>query len=350
MKKNKIITSIGVVLLMIGIVGGVWSGIVAMPKIINDWQINQDKKNQPEVIYNNEKQITKLNIDANVSNVYIKKGNQPNVIIERSGDKSLSNVTVQNKNNELVINEEPIDSNNEIKTKNINSLVEIFLDNMFSSYKADIVIYLPEKVNADIKTDYRGLIIEDDILLNTLNYETSSGYTSLLGNLNLENLNIKSLSDISLRTDEINGIKNVNITANSVTINGVGTTLDVSRIPENLSIKTTSTYYDEWSANLNTNIPVAKKVVIDSSSRVSLNLPLVDYKFNFDINASRGIKFEAENTEKYKNTFVGKYFEQTQSIDENALPKELKGLVNEELKNNSDEYSVKVNSAYTIFQ
>ena len=68
MKKNKIITSIGVVLVSIGVVGGVWSGIVAMPKMINNWEINQEKETKPEVIYNNQNQIRKLNIDANVSN------------------------------------------------------------------------------------------------------------------------------------------------------------------------------------------------------------------------------------------------------------------------------------------
>jgi len=350
MKKNKIITSIGVVLVSIGVVGGVWSGIVAMPKMINNWEINQEKETKPEVIYNNQNQIRKLNIDANVSNVYIKKSNTQNVIVERCGNKSLSTVTVKNNNNELVIKEEQNSSINEIKPNNINNLVEIFLDNIFSSDYADIVIYLPEKVSANIKADYRGLVVVDDVLSNTLNYETSHGYISLLGDINLENLNIKSLGDISLRTDEINGIKNINITANTVHINGDSSTDDISKIPENVIIKTTSTYYNELGINLDTSIPIAKNVVIDSSSMVSLNLPLVDYKFNFDINTSRGIKFEAADYEKYKNTFVGKYFEQSLTIDENALPKELKGLINEELKDNSDEYSVKVNSAYTTFQ
>ena len=38
MSKKRIVTGIGVVLLTTGIIGCIWSGIVAMPKVINNFQ------------------------------------------------------------------------------------------------------------------------------------------------------------------------------------------------------------------------------------------------------------------------------------------------------------------------
>ena len=348
MNKKNIITIVGVALFTIGVVGTTWSGIESLTKLINKRQIAQNKENEKTILYNSEEKITKLNIDSTVSNVIIRKHDKSNVIVQRSGNKEISTITAKNNNNELIINEETKSTNKELK--NIDDIVKQFIDNMYSTYNSDIIVYLPEKVNANIKTDYRGVIVEDDILLDNFNYETTSGYISLIGDLNLENLSIKSLSNVSLTTDEIRGIKNINVVANTVDIRDENYIGDDVNIPENINIKTTSTYYEDNSINIKSNTPVAKNMVIDSSSIVSLELPIVDYKFNFDINTSRGIKFEASDFDKYNNTFVEKYFEDEDTEDEKYLSKEFVGLINEDLKDNENEYIVNINSSYVVFE
>ncbi|MGL6105715.1 hypothetical protein [Romboutsia sp.] len=347
MNKKQIITSVGVALLAIGVVGGIWSGIEAMPKVINNVQIAQNKQNEKEVIYNSEEKIVKLNIDSSVSHIFIKKHNKPNVIVERSGNKEISTITAENKNNELTIKEE--NRNITKETKNVDDIVRYVIDEMYSSYSSEITVYLPEEVNVDIKTNDNGLIVEDDVLLDTLDYETSSGNISLRAGLNLKNLNIKSLSHVSLSTEEISGIKNIKVIANSVDIQGNNYIGNETDIPENIEIKTTAKDYEVYDVNINAEVPVAKNLIIDSASTVEIELPLVDYKFNFDVKASRGIKFEASDDEKYKNTPVEKYFENTNYEEETNLTKELKGFMNEEVNNNENEYIVKVKSGYTIF-
>lgn len=348
MNKKYIITSIGISLLAIGTVGGIWSGIQAMPKVINNVQITQNKQNEKEVIYKSEEKIAKLNIDSTISHVFIKKHDKPYVMVERSGNKEISTITAEGKNNELIIKEEPRNITKE--PRNVDDIVKYIIEEIYSSYSSEITVYLPEKVNADIKTDYQGLIIEDDIFLDNLNYETSSGYISIRDDLNLENLNVKSLSNISLATDEMIGIKNVKVTGNSVNIHGNISVEEEANIPENLEIKTTSEYYDSDAVTINSNSPVAQNTVIDSYSIVGVELPLVDYKFNFDAKASRGIKFEASSYDKYKNTPLEKYLKNIDYKEsEEDLIKELNGLINEDVKDNQNEYFIKIKSAYTIF-
>ena len=121
-------------------------------------------------------------------------------------------------------------------------------------------------------------------------------------------------------------------------------------MPENLSIKTTNNEYNMDSVNIDTSAPVAKNLYIDTRSMVNIELPIVDYKFNFDINASRGIAFNTDNIDKYRNTSVERYFEEGNNQDESSLPKELKGVINNQLVNNENEYFVKINSSYTVFK
>lgn len=353
MNKKHVITIVGVAFLTVGVVGGIWSGIEAMPKVINNVQIARAKQNEKEVLYNSEEEIVKLNIDATVSNVFIKRHDNPNVIVERSGEKEISNITAESKNNELTIKEEVRDITKE--TKNVEDIVRYVIDEMYSSHSSQIVVYLPEKVDADVKTSYTGLMVEDDILLDTLNYETSSGYITLNSDVNLKNLNIKSTSDVSLATNEISGIKNINVIGNAVYIHGSNSKEYEADVPEKLEIKTTNKYYGYYDVTINSNTPVAKNLVVDSSATVQIDLPIIDYKFNFDVKSSRGIRYESSDYEKYNNTPLEKYFEDESNEEyindeqDKDLAKELKGLINEETQANEKEYFINVKSAYTVF-
>lgn len=349
MNKKQIITSVGVALLTVGVVGGIWSGIQAMPKVINNVQIAQAKRDEAQILYNSDEKITKLNIDSKVSSISIRKHDKPNVLVEKRGNKENSNITTESSNNELVIKEE---QKNTIKeTKNVDDIVRYFIDELYSQYQSEIIVYLPEKVNMDIKTDYNGFAVLDDIILDTLNFETVSGHISLSSDIKLENLNIKSSSDMSIGIDEISGANNVKITSRTVNIHDGNFVEDEANLPETLEIKTTDKYDTSY---IGSSTPVAKNLIIDSPSTVALELPIVDYKFNFDIKSARGISFEASemNYEKYNNTPVEKYFKDENNEDyeeDKDLTKELKGLMNEELKDNENEYFIKIKSAYTVF-
>ena len=336
MSKNKVIASVGVICIITGIVGGTWSGIKAIPKFIDNLQEVEHQDKQALTIYNKEEKINKLVVNAKRSDVIIKRHNEPTVKVEMVGNKKNSKVDVVNNNAQLTINEEY--TNREYNIKNIDDMVQNFIDRMYSSYNSDIVIYLPEKVNVDVTTNYSNLIVEDDIAVDTINYETSSGQITLPRDMNLENLNIKSTGCINIDTNNLSGAKNVNIIATQVYINGDEFTIDENKIPENLSIKTTNNEYNMDSVN------------IDTRSMVNIELPIVDYKFNFDINASRGIAFNTDNIDKYRNTSVERYFEEGNNQDESSLPKELKGVINNQLVNNENEYFVKINSSYTVFK
>lgn len=342
-KKHVAISIIGASLLTIGTIGGIWSGINTMPKVINDIQVEVNKQSQEEVIYNSTQNIDKLNINLTQSHVVIKKHDKQNIIVERSGNKEISTITTENNNNELIIKEERNKINRE--TKNIDDIVRYFISEMYSPYNSQVTIYLPEKVDVDIKTDYNSVSVNDDVILNTLNYETYSGNIVLDSKVNFENLNIKSDTNISLGVDEISGIKNINIISNSVNIHEGTSIVNEEDIPENMEIKTTNKNYDDYDVIIESNIPVAKNLVVDSTSRVKIGLPIVDYKFNFDVYTSRYIDFEADD-EKYYNTPLEKYF-----VDDNkTLLKEFNGLINQGLSQNKNEYFVKIRSSNVIFE
>ena len=86
MNKGKIVTSIGAVLLTTGIIGGIWSGVVAMPKIINNVQNVENNLNKEDILYKGQIDLTKLNINSKTSNVIIKKYDGQDIIDEYIND------------------------------------------------------------------------------------------------------------------------------------------------------------------------------------------------------------------------------------------------------------------------
>ena len=68
-----------------------------------------------------------------------------------------------------------------------------------------------------------------------------------------------------------------------------------------------------------------------------LNLPILDYKFNFDIKTSNSISFDDYSVNKYLGTSLEKYF----NFNDNEYTlseRSFKGLINEEFINNPTEY------------
>ena len=70
MNKGKIVTIIGATLLTVGVIGGVCSGIVAMPTVINNIVNSNNDLNKEEVLYKGQVNLTKLNINAKNNNTF----------------------------------------------------------------------------------------------------------------------------------------------------------------------------------------------------------------------------------------------------------------------------------------
>lgn len=353
MNKKHIVTSIGVVLLTTGVIGGIWSGIDAMPIVINNAQMAEEKYNKEEVIYKSELKLTKLNIESNISNVIINKYNGKDVVVERSGNKELSNITTEANNNELVIKEER--NNSRKSTKSVDDIVKYVVGEMYSPHYSEITVYVPENLDLNVKTNNGMLYVNEGIELNNVDFSTQYGGISFAKESKVKNLNIKSESGITLQVGEIYCAENVNIEASNVYINEDNYTSKGAKIPENVKISVPNDHYESNNVSINSKSPIAKNLVIDSNATVELELPLLDYKFNFDIKTSRGIGFDDYNYEKYMGTVLEKYFKYNpeednyDSDEEGYKQKELVGLMNEELKDEATGYNINIKSGMVIF-
>lgn len=345
MNKGKIITSIGAVLLTVGIIGGVYSGVVAMPKVINKAQNADNNLSKAEVLYKEQVNLAKLNISTNVSNVTIKKYDGKNVIVERDGNKHISTISTQINGDELIINEE---TNKHNPFKNIDDMVRYFVDRLYSSTYSNITVYVPNNLNIDVKTINENLKV-DDIKIDTLNFDTSYGNISLSEDSKVNNLNIKSNDYINLKVREVYRTNNLNIECGGVTIYEDSLVKNKSAVPDNISIviNTTNTYNDSESIDIASNLPIAKNLNITSNETVDLNLPVLDYKFNFNIKTLNSISIDEDTSNKYLGTSLNKYIEDGEyELDSNSF----EGVLNKNLKDSPSKYFVNIRSGNVIFR
>ena len=229
MNKKRIVTGVGVVLLITGIVGSIWSGIEVMPKLINDAQAMQNNLNQQEVLYKGKIDLAKLNINSKVSNIIIKKYDGKDVIVERSGNKNLSTITTKESGSELTIDEE-FNNNNSNLGKSIDDIVRYLVDELYTSHNSDITVYIPENIDINVNTNNGGLYI-NGVNANNLNFNTQYGNISLSENSNIKTLNIKSNSDISLKVREVYCIDNLSIEEQDEEYLVLSKNIDKSKFP-----------------------------------------------------------------------------------------------------------------------
>lgn len=342
MNKKRIVTGVGVVLLTTGIVGSIWSGIEAMPKLMNNAQAVQNNLNQQEILYKGQIDLTKLNINSKLSNVIIKKYDGKDVIVERNGNKNLSTIITKEGAKELTINEE---LNNNNLGKSIDDIVRYFVNELYASHNSDITVYIPDNVDINVNTNNGGLYI-NDVNANSLNFNTSYGSISLSEYSNIKSLNIKSDSSISLKVREIYCTDNLSIESNHINIYEETFIKDESKIPESVKILARGGY--DNCVVIKTNLPIAKNLDITSKETVGLELPILDYKFNFDIKTSNSISFDEDSVSKYLGTSLEKYFNSNDN-EYTLNQSSFKGLINEGLMNNPTEYFVNIRSVNVQF-
>lgn len=331
---NKKLSILAIVLIIVGLIGSVWSGFFFMPYFIDRLQDFDTQVNQENIIYQKNIDVDKLNINTNSVNVKIMKSDSTKVMVKAKGLYENMDIQVVNSNKTLSIKE--VDKNlSQKKIKSIDDFTSKLLENIFSNYSNMIIIYIPNDIDLKVVTESGELMVENDIFLDEFLFETSDGFLSLPSEVkNLKKLNISSQNYISLELGEILGIKEINIFCSDVYIESDKSNLDEVEkyLPDKVTIK--SNNLDNNIINIESNLPISKNLNIDGyKSKVNLNLPLDRYKFKFNIDV-------------YENINLNQFMKSKVNSEEDYNLKQLKKTINENLEN---EYKVNIQSANVYF-
>lgn len=337
---NKKITIFSIILIIIGTIGTICSGIASIPYFIKTSSDIERELNKEYIIYNKEIDINKLNINTKDTNIVIRKHNKNNVIVSKKGNKDNLRYNIENKDNALSISEnESKDNYKDIRS--FNDFANYVLNEFYSQNTNNIVIYIPNDVDINTYTQSGVLDIQDDIFLNDVIFKTLSGNISLPKQVkNLKKLDIKSKNYIQLSISELLGIKDIYISSNSVNVysddNDIFIDNKENYIPNNVNINQDSNDYGN--IDIYTEIPIANNLNINAyKSNVSIDLPIDIYKINFNIKSLQRINIDD--------------LMQENKINENDHLKyqdirELNGNLNKNLDELKKEYKVNIKSEY----
>ncbi|ENY8712319.1 DUF4097 family beta strand repeat protein [Clostridioides difficile] len=350
---NKKLAIFAAVLLVIGIIGTTWSGILVMPSLINFGLEKEAEFKKENKLYQEKVNIDKLDISVDNINVTIKKSSSEDVRVTTRGNNEFYKYNVTLKDKTLVVKGERKYENKIKKIKNFDQLLNTSINSMFSHDYREIIIYVPNNVDINASSISSYLFVYDNVASNTITYKTSYGGFSRAITENkvnrLENLNLISNSNLHLSTKSILGVKNVNIESESLDISSENEDVFINNIeeyiPENVNIKEkigrNSNYESEF--YLYSNMPIAKFLDIEvPNSKVRLDIPVNKYKFNCDIKSKEVIE-EFNNDEEYDNDSYD-YEHSEEHSNKYRNTREIKGLLNKNLSNLEKEYTIKINS------
>ncbi|AWH77017.1 DUF4097 family beta strand repeat-containing protein [Clostridioides difficile] len=350
---NKKLAIFAAVLLVIGIIGTTWSGILVMPSLINFGLEKEAEFKKENKLYQEKVNIDKLDISVDNINVTIKKSSSEDVRVTTRGNNEFYKYNVTLKDKTLVVKGERKYENKIKKIKNFDQLLNTSINSMFSHDYREIIIYVPNNVDINASSISSYLFVYDNVASNNITYKTSSGGFSRAITENkvnrLENLNLISNSNLHLSTKSILGVKNVNIESESLDISSENEDVFIDNIeeyiPENVNIKEkigrNSNYDSEF--YLYSNMPIAKFLDIEvPNSKVRLDIPVNKYKFNCDIKSKEVIE-EFNNDEEYDNDSYD-YEHSEEHSNKYRNTREIKGLLNKNLSNLEKEYTIKINS------
>ena len=102
---NKKLSIFAIILIIVGLIGSVWSGFLSMPYFINKLQDYEEQVNQEEVIYEKNININNLSINTKYANVKILKSSSDKVVIKSNGLYKNSGIKINEKDKGLIIEE-----------------------------------------------------------------------------------------------------------------------------------------------------------------------------------------------------------------------------------------------------
>lgn len=350
---NKKLAIFAAVLLVIGIIGTTWSGILVMPSLINFGLEKEAEFKKENKLYQEKVNIDKLDVSVDNINVTIKKSSSEDVRVTTRGNNEFYKYSITLKDKTLVVKGERKYENQIKRIKNFDQLLNTSINSMFSHDYREIIIYVPNNVDINASSISSYLFVYDNVASNNITYKTSYGGFSRAITENkvnrLENLNLISNSSIDLSTKSILGVKNVNIESESLDIYPNDEDVFINNIeeyiPENVNIKEkigrSSNYDNEF--NLHSNMPIAKHLDIEvPNSKVSLDIPVNKYKFNCDIKSKEVIE-EFNNDEEYNNDSYDYEHSEGHSNKYRNM-REIKGILNKNMSNLEKEYTIKINT------
>lgn len=199
---NKKLAIFAAVLLVIGIIGTTWSGILVMPSLINFGLEKEAEFKKENKLYQEKVNIDKLDISVDNINVTIKKSSSEDVRVTTRGNNEFYKYNVTLKDKTLVVKGERKYENKIKKIKNFDQLLNTSINSMFSHDYREIIIYVPNNVDINASSTSSYLFVYDNVASNTITYKTSYGGFSRAITENkvnrLENLNIYNYSNLHL--------------------------------------------------------------------------------------------------------------------------------------------------------
>lgn len=333
---NKKLSIFAIILIIIGLVGTIWSGINTMPYFMSEISKAEQEAMKEETIYNKDiVDIKKVTIYTINSNVRIKRNNENKITVNRIGNQDFVRYDVNNNKNTLTIKEIENDKRNYIKQLDFKKLFNNVIESLVSIQNEGIIVYLPDNIDLEVVTASGDLRVESDIVTKEIIFKTSVGRISLPKEVkNIENLQILSSNSIYLDVIELLGVKDVDIECNYLTIYSNENYMFVDNIENYIPLNLNISQYDSdgYNSNVNikSNIPVAKNLNIKGNDNsVYLQIPIEKYKMNFDISVSENIYLN--NNMFTENAIVGEV-------------KKIKGILNKDLEGLDQQYNVNIKS------
>ena len=334
---NKKLSIFAIILIIIGLVGTIWSGINTMPYFMSEISKAEQEAMKEETVYNEDLlDAKKVTIYTAHSNVTIKRNNENKVRVNRIGNLDYARYDVNNNKSILTIKEIETNKNYYIKQLDFKKLFNDVIESLVSIQTEGIIVYLPNNVDLEVITVSGNLKVEGDIESKKIVFKTSGGRISLPKEVkNIENLQILSSSSIYLDVVELLGVRDVNVECNDLTIYSNENYMFIDNIenyiPLNLDISQYNSENYGSSVHVQSNIPVSKNLNIKGNDNsVYLQIPIEKYKMNFDVSVSENIYLN--NNIFTENAIVGNV-------------KQIKGVLNKDLEDLDEQYNVNVKSA-----
>ena len=300
MSKFKIAIITGTILIIVGIVGVIPSGLNMTKEVLADINSARNEKVSTEnyvTLYEEEKEIENIKVVSD-SGVY----DTLNVEIKKSNDNKFSIKKHQGWITDIDINSNYDESSKTISI-NINSKRDVLkfyrenkgvLENIYDEtiyalannrkvVNGVIEIYVPNSVNIDVESN-RNIFLkvaDEEVLGDNLDYNSNMGGISLPKFNKCKNISINSNDYVELDVREFINAEKVNISGSYVDINSHGGYLEydgLNKFPEEINIITEYLSVDSY-------IQLANKIVLDVGHSLNIEMPFDEYNVFADINA-----------------------------------------------------------------
>lgn len=298
MSKFKIAVIIGIILIIVGIIGVIPSGMNMTKVVLLDISNARGKDTSSNIVVGEErKEIENLKIiskneDYDSLDIILKKSNDNTFLIKKQINFLIDvNVTYQYDESSKTIE---IATGSKRNNYNFNMIKEGILKSFYEEVISTIAngrsmsnnyieIYVPNRVNIDVDRNSNTslTVTDEEVLGNSLNYNVSYGEISLPKFNQCKNININSSNHVALDVREFMNAEKVNIVGNYVSINSNGKLTDYNgtyKLPEEINITAGDLY-------INSYIPMANKMILDVNNELNFHMPFNDYNIYSDITA-----------------------------------------------------------------